>query len=103
MASSGKKLTDKELKDILQSDEFWEDLEEENETIKNDKEISNIGKNEAGVLSDKTEFADASDKKEEDNELFSEPDSTSEEENDGDVDVEEIERNTWYGRDKTKW
>ncbi|KAK5642791.1 hypothetical protein RI129_008958 [Pyrocoelia pectoralis] len=98
MASSSKALTEQELRNILESEEFWEDLE--------DSSYSNIFVDEPdkeAVLDELEMLAEGSDVDEEDNEILSDHNSETEQENSESEDEELPIRSSWYGKDNTKW
>lgn len=98
--SSRSKLSEDQLKQILEEEEFWKDSD-----ISDNEEIDVIVSDKLDTLQQIVDTGDQSDADEEDEEILSQHDSDSELELDpSDEDAElNFGNNYWYGKDKTKW
>ncbi|KAK5642372.1 hypothetical protein RI129_008539 [Pyrocoelia pectoralis] len=103
MASSSKALTEHDLRNILESEEFWEDLKDSTENVSINSNISVDEPDREAVLDELEILAKGSGVDEEDNEIPSDHNSETEQENSESEDEELPIRSRWYGKDNTKW
>nr|CAH7763849.1 unnamed protein product [Callosobruchus chinensis] len=104
--TSRSKLSDEQLGEIIESDDFWNDIE-----TSDTEEIDAVANDQLDTLQQIVDAGDQSDADEEDDEIFSEHDSDSDLEWHPTDDEEEVQldeadsnraKNYWYGKDNTK-
>ncbi|XP_030745484.1 piggyBac transposable element-derived protein 3-like [Sitophilus oryzae] len=103
MAYSSRNLSTEQLREILESEQFWEDEESAVHEVPDQEDDTTTLLDEVNTLEEIEAFADESDK-EDDEAIFSDHNTDSElEVSDSDEEAPTITRNAWYGKDGTKW
>ncbi|XP_050303727.1 piggyBac transposable element-derived protein 3-like [Anthonomus grandis grandis] len=103
MASSSRALSEDALRNILESEDLWESIEDSNQMGSSKKSVSVGVPNREAVLEELERLSEESDENEEDSEILSDHNSETEQE-DSDSDEKELPiRKSWYGKDNTKW